>query len=171
MKHTRTLLSGIILAIASFGASAALTQDSTWDEIRQSNTISLSNHTIKVGSLRTNVFNVTHQNGQLMTTFESGDYQLINHNGRQGSDSYAFERIGQSQKVGAIDVTKNKYQLNGEGMDVDLQKVGEFVYSQPLTRNIDVYNVQRNSQGDYVKTYLFTKEYTIKDSMDVALNN
>ena len=173
MKNLTVIASTIALSIASFGAAAQsadrLSAESSWDDIRAAHNITLSNHTVKVGNLRTSVFNVEHQGGELYTTFQSGDYKLENSQGRVGMDSYGYSKVGYSQKSGPVDISLGEYKLVKTSMDdQDLIKTGERTYSQPLTRTIKVYNIKRNSQGDFVRTYLFDKDFTIPAAMEVA---
>ncbi len=163
IKQTFTTITLLCLSLsASAGNIKDLNETSSWEEIMNTKNIEITGDGIKVGNTNTTVFFVEESNGKLYTkkTTKNGFYKTI----RSGKDNETREWIdqGESIKTGNITIDIAQYERKRSNRDRDQQIfVGYKSYTQPLTRELNVYEVKQNSKNNDKKRLLFKKEYTV----------
>lgn len=166
----KTITTTALLSLFTFSAFAnvnKLSENSSWEEIMNTRNIELKGDGIRVGGLNTSVFFVEEENGVLYTLKPTRDgyYKRVSSN--RDNDRTEWVQTGESIKSGNVTIQVPVYETKRANRDRDTRElVGYRDYTQPLTREIEVYEVvSRGSDRNDKERLLFKKEFTIPSKM------
>lgn len=162
---TTTILS--LLTFSAFANVNDLSENSSWEEIMNTRNIELKGDGIKVGGTNTSVFFVEEENGMLYTLKPTKDGYYKRVNSSRDNDRKEWVQTGESIKSGNVTIQVPVYERKRINRDRDETKlVGYKDYTQPLTREIEVYEVvSRGGNKDDKQRLLFKKEFTVPSKM------
>lgn len=162
---TTTILS--LLTFSAFADVNELSEESSWEEIMNTRNIELKGDGIKVGETNTTIFFVEEENGMLYTLKPTKDGYYKRMNSRKENDRTEWVETGESIKSGNVTIQVPIYERERISRDRDeIKLVGYKDYTQPLTREIEVYEVvSRDGDKDDKERLLFKKKFTVPAKM------
>lgn len=163
---TNAALSLTALSISVSASVNQLSEDSSWEEIRKNHNIEIKGDGIKVGSTNTSVFFVEEKDGKLYTLKPTKD-GYYKRQRRGGEDHQVWVDKGESIKSGDVTVNVPQYEKKRINKDRDqFTFVGYKKYEQPLTRELDVYEIVRGTgNSNDRERFLFKKEFVVPTKM------